>query len=87
MNGVAFGSPATDDRIVPDAIAAIEALGLPGGRGIRFDGPASLPWPWHWATQLLIFLVSWRCAIPSSVSSSSTARRAPLDLQFLCEID
>jgi CRISPR-associated protein Csx3 len=40
---IAFGVPATNDRIVPDAISALDALGLQGGRGIRFDGPARLP--------------------------------------------
>lgn len=38
-----FGEPANNDVIVPDAIAAIEALALPGGRGLLFNGAASLP--------------------------------------------
>ncbi|MGJ5818179.1 CRISPR-associated protein Csx3 [Paludibaculum fermentans] len=40
---LAFSSPATNVEIVPDAIAAIAALHLQGGRGIHFTGPASLP--------------------------------------------
>jgi CRISPR-associated protein Csx3 len=38
-----FGEPASNDAIVPDALAAIAALHLPGGRGVKFDGKASLP--------------------------------------------
>ena len=38
-----FAEPATNDRIVPDALFALGQLSLPGGRGICFDGPASLP--------------------------------------------
>jgi CRISPR-associated protein Csx3 len=40
---VGFGTPASNDVIVPDAVAAIAGLGLKGGRGIKIDGPASLP--------------------------------------------
>jgi CRISPR-associated protein Csx3 len=40
---VGFGDPAQNDRIVPDAIAAIQALGLRGGTGIHFNGPMSMP--------------------------------------------
>jgi CRISPR-associated protein Csx3 len=48
LNGVVtirigFGEPAANDRIVPDALRAIDELELQGGRGIKFDGPASLP--------------------------------------------
>ena len=39
-----FGStPGTNADIVPDAIRAIQSLKLGGGRGVRFNGPASLP--------------------------------------------
>ena len=38
-----FAEPATNDRIVPDALLALGQLSLAGGRGICFDGPASLP--------------------------------------------
>ena len=41
--GIGFGEPATNDRIVPDALRALEELGLQGGRGIKFNGAASLP--------------------------------------------
>ena len=40
---IGFGSPEANTKIVPDAIAALGALNLKGGRGIRFTGPASLP--------------------------------------------
>jgi hypothetical protein len=35
--------PAANTQVVPDAIAALAALKLTGGRGIHFNGPASLP--------------------------------------------
>ena len=38
-----FAESATNDRIVPDALLALGKLSLAGGRGICFDGPASLP--------------------------------------------
>ncbi len=38
-----FGAPAQNDRLVQDAVAGIAALGLRGGKGIKFNGPASLP--------------------------------------------
>lgn len=41
--GLAFGEPAQNDRIVRDAIEAMKALHLTGGKRIRFNGPASLP--------------------------------------------
>lgn len=40
---IAFGDPAPNTMLVPDAIAAISTLALKGGRGLRFTGPASLP--------------------------------------------
>jgi CRISPR-associated protein Csx3 len=40
---VGFGAPAQNSEIVPDAIAAVKGLGLAGGKGIKFDGPASVP--------------------------------------------
>jgi len=40
---IGFGTPAENDRIVPDAISAIASLGLTGGAGICFNGRASLP--------------------------------------------
>ena len=41
---IAFGvEPAANTQVVPDAIAALAALKLTGGRGIHFKGPASLP--------------------------------------------
>ncbi|HUI57290.1 MAG TPA: CRISPR-associated protein Csx3 [Bryobacteraceae bacterium] len=40
---IGFADPADNTRIVPDAVAAITALRLAGGRGVHFNGPASLP--------------------------------------------
>lgn len=40
---VGFGEPATNDLIVRDAIQAIADLQLTGGKGIRFNGPISVP--------------------------------------------
>jgi CRISPR-associated protein Csx3 len=41
---VGFGEqPAQNDRIVREAVEEIRALALPGGRGIKINGPASLP--------------------------------------------
>ena len=40
---LAFGEPAQNDRIVKDAIEAIAALKLEGGKGIKLNGPCSLP--------------------------------------------
>lgn len=40
---IGFGAPANNDVIVQDAIQAIEQLKLPGGKGVLFDGPASVP--------------------------------------------
>lgn len=40
---ISFGAPAQNDKIVPDAVAAIAALALPGGKGLKFNGAASLP--------------------------------------------
>jgi CRISPR-associated protein Csx3 len=40
---VGFEIPAANTELVPAAIEALSALNLTGGRGIRFNGPASLP--------------------------------------------
>ena len=40
---IGFGEPAANTDIVPDAIDTLTALRLTGGRGIHFNGPASLP--------------------------------------------
>jgi CRISPR-associated protein Csx3 len=41
---VGFGEQAAEnDVIVREAVREIRALGLPGGRGIKVNGPASLP--------------------------------------------
>lgn len=40
---IGFSEPATNEYIVPDALEAFNQLGLQGGRGIKFNGPASLP--------------------------------------------
>jgi CRISPR-associated protein Csx3 len=59
---VDFGEPATNQSIVPDAIEALAALRLPGGRGVRFDGRASLPVAMALAHQVahLYGFVAWR---------------------------
>ena len=38
-----FADPADNDAIVRDAVKAIQALNLKGGKGILFNGRASLP--------------------------------------------
>jgi CRISPR-associated protein Csx3 len=40
---IGFGDPAANTQVVPGAISALAALRLPGGRGIHFNGRASLP--------------------------------------------
>lgn len=40
---LAFGSPAQNDQICRDAVAAIKALELEGGKIVKLNGPASLP--------------------------------------------
>ena len=40
---IGFAAPAQNDAIVVDALAAIHQLNLKGGRGVLFNGPASLP--------------------------------------------
>ena len=40
---LSFGDPAQNDTIVRDAIQAIAALELEGGRGIKLNGPCSVP--------------------------------------------
>ena len=41
---VGFGPDAADNtRTVPAAVEAMGGLGLVGGRGLHFNGPASLP--------------------------------------------
>jgi CRISPR-associated Csx3 family protein len=39
---IGFGDPADNTECVPAAIAAVKDLGLKGGRGILFNGKASL---------------------------------------------
>ncbi|MFH1291722.1 MAG: CRISPR-associated protein Csx3 [bacterium] len=38
-----FGTPAQNDEIVRDAVAAVKELSLEGGKVVRLNGPASLP--------------------------------------------
>lgn len=40
---LSFGEPAQNDRIVKDAIQAIAILSLEGGKGIKLNGPCSVP--------------------------------------------
>jgi CRISPR-associated protein Csx3 len=41
---IKFGTqPADNDLLVPAAIAAVQSLGLKGGKGLLFNGPASVP--------------------------------------------
>ncbi len=40
---LSFGTPAQNDQIVKDAVAALASLALPGGQTVFLNGPASLP--------------------------------------------
>lgn len=40
---LSFGAQAQNDQIVRDAVAAVNALGLTGGKVVKLNGPASLP--------------------------------------------
>ncbi len=40
---IGFGHPAHNNLVVPDAIAAIQALRLRGGVGLHFTGAVSIP--------------------------------------------
>lgn len=40
---IGFGEPAPNTLLVTEAVAALAALNLKGGRGLHFTGPASLP--------------------------------------------
>jgi CRISPR-associated protein Csx3 len=40
---LSFDESAQNDQIVKDAIQAIAILGLEGGKGIKLDGPCSMP--------------------------------------------
>ena len=40
---LSFGEPAQNDRIVKDAVDAIVSLKLEGGKGIKLNGPCSVP--------------------------------------------
>jgi len=40
---LAFGEAAQNDEIVKDAVAAVRALELNGGKAVALNGPASLP--------------------------------------------
>jgi CRISPR-associated protein Csx3 len=40
---LSFGTPAQNDEIVKDAVAALESLALTGGQTVFLNGPASLP--------------------------------------------
>jgi CRISPR-associated protein Csx3 len=40
---LSFVDSAQNDRIVPDAISAIAALKLAGGKGVKLTGPCSIP--------------------------------------------
>ncbi len=40
---LSFGVSAQNDQIVRDAVAAVQALELEGGKLIKLNGPASLP--------------------------------------------
>lgn len=40
---IGFGTQAQNDEIVRDAIAAVKALKLEGGKVVRLNGPALLP--------------------------------------------
>lgn len=40
---IGFGDPATNAEIVPAAVEAMKGLALAGGKGVLFNGAASLP--------------------------------------------
>lgn len=40
---MSFGTPAQNDQIVRDAVTAVKALNLEGGKIMKLNGPASLP--------------------------------------------
>lgn len=40
---LSFGEAAQNDQIVRDAVRAVKALNLEGGKVIKLNGPASLP--------------------------------------------
>jgi CRISPR-associated protein Csx3 len=40
---LSFGTPAQNDQIVRDAVAAVKELNLTGGQLVKLNGPASLP--------------------------------------------
>jgi CRISPR-associated protein Csx3 len=40
---LSFGEPAQNDRIVKDAVEAIASLKLGGGKGVKLNGPCSVP--------------------------------------------
>lgn len=40
---LSFGTPAQNDQIVRDAVAALDELKLAGGATVLLNGPASLP--------------------------------------------
>jgi CRISPR-associated protein Csx3 len=40
---LSFGEPAQNNRIVMDAIEAIAALRLEGGKGVKLNGPCTVP--------------------------------------------
>lgn len=40
---LSFGTPAQNDRIVKDAVLALQELSLLGGETVLLNGPASLP--------------------------------------------
>lgn len=40
---IGFGEPGSNAEIVPSALEAMKGLGLAGGKGVLFNGAASLP--------------------------------------------
>lgn len=39
---IGFGTPALHPAILPDAVATMKALALPGGKLVKFNGPCSV---------------------------------------------
>jgi CRISPR-associated protein Csx3 len=76
--------PANNDQLVPAALAAIAALHLKGGRGLLFNGPASLPVAMalaHAVAHLYQFVACFDPKIPAYVVSiSHTPDYRPGDL-------
>ncbi len=67
---VSFGSPASNDVIVKDAVAGLKDLGLAGGPLLKVNGPASMPVSFalaHGVAHLYGAVAVWDPKIPGYV--------------------